>query len=189
VTLLALIIGFTFSMAVTRYDQRKNLEEAEAIAIGTEYVRADLLPPSDAARVRDLLVKYVDQRIVFYQVRDKRQLSQADVQTAKLQAELWSIVSPLAKSTPVAALTISGMNDVLNSQGYAQAAWWNRIPVAAWMLLVFMAVAGNVLLGYGEHRTRYILLSIAPLVVSIAFFFIADTVLVTAPFWSYQKTC
>ena len=43
-TLLGLIIGFTFSMAVSRYDQRKNYEEAEANAIGTEYVRAGLLP-------------------------------------------------------------------------------------------------------------------------------------------------
>jgi hypothetical protein len=51
-TLLALIIGFTFSMAIGRYDQRKNLEEAEANAIGTEYVRADLLPAADAAKVR-----------------------------------------------------------------------------------------------------------------------------------------
>jgi hypothetical protein len=47
-TLLALIIGFSFSMAVTRYDQRKNTEQ-EANAIGTEYVRADLLSPVDAA--------------------------------------------------------------------------------------------------------------------------------------------
>ena len=43
-TLLGLIIGFSFSMAITRYDLRKNYEEAEANAIGTEYVRADLLP-------------------------------------------------------------------------------------------------------------------------------------------------
>ncbi len=42
--LLGLIIGFSFSMAISRYDQRKNYEEAEANAIGTEYVRADLLP-------------------------------------------------------------------------------------------------------------------------------------------------
>jgi hypothetical protein len=47
-TLLALLIGFSFSMAVSRYDQRKNYEEAEANAIGTEYVRADLLPARDA---------------------------------------------------------------------------------------------------------------------------------------------
>src|SRR6516225_4421040 len=43
-TLLGLIIGFTFSMAISRYDQRKDYEEQEANAIGTEYVRADLLP-------------------------------------------------------------------------------------------------------------------------------------------------
>src|SRR5690242_13443386 len=65
-TLLALIIGFSFSMAVSRYDQRKNCEEAEANAIGTEYLRADLLPPDNGTRVRQLLRQYVDQRIDFY---------------------------------------------------------------------------------------------------------------------------
>jgi hypothetical protein len=60
-TLLALIIGFSFSMAVSRYDQRKNYEEAEANAIGTEFLRADLLPSEVAARVRQLLKMYVDQ--------------------------------------------------------------------------------------------------------------------------------
>jgi hypothetical protein len=58
-TLLGLIIGFSFSMAVSRYDQRKNLEEAEANAIGTEYVRADLLPAADATKVRALLRNYL----------------------------------------------------------------------------------------------------------------------------------
>ena len=57
---MGLLIGFTFSMAVSRYDQRKNHEEAEANAIGTEYVRADLLPIADAARARDLLRNYLD---------------------------------------------------------------------------------------------------------------------------------
>src|SRR5438309_1999207 len=50
-TLLGLIIGFSFSMAAGRYDQRKNLEEAEANAIGTEYLRAALLPAADAAKL------------------------------------------------------------------------------------------------------------------------------------------
>ena len=54
-TLLALIIGFSISMASSRYDQRKNLEEAEANAIGTEMLRADLLPPADAAHVAAFL--------------------------------------------------------------------------------------------------------------------------------------
>src|SRR5271165_3485582 len=65
-TLLGLIVGFSFSMAVTRYDQRKNLEEAEANAIGTEYTRADLMPERAAAATRGLLKRYLGQRILFY---------------------------------------------------------------------------------------------------------------------------
>jgi hypothetical protein len=49
-TLLGLIIGFTFSMAVSRYDQRKNLEEGEANGIGTEYVRVEFLPTASVQR-------------------------------------------------------------------------------------------------------------------------------------------
>src|SRR5215475_13734036 len=64
-TLLGLIIGFTFQMAVTRYDQRKTYEREEANAIGTEYLRADLLPAEDADKVRTLLVKYIQQRVLF----------------------------------------------------------------------------------------------------------------------------
>jgi hypothetical protein len=88
-TLLGLIIGFTFSMALGRYDQRKNYEEDEANAIGTEYVRADLLPAADAAKVRAPLLRYLDQRVLFYPTRDERRLRQIDADTARLQAELW----------------------------------------------------------------------------------------------------
>src|SRR5271169_6453221 len=65
-TLLGLIIGFSFSMAISRYDQRKNCEEAEANALGTEYARADLLPPADGMKVRALIRSYLDQRVLFY---------------------------------------------------------------------------------------------------------------------------
>src|SRR5262245_5618629 len=69
-TLLGLIIGFTFAMAVSRYDQRKNSEEAEANAIGTAYLRADLLPAEDASRVRELLKRYCNERKSDYLARD-----------------------------------------------------------------------------------------------------------------------
>ena len=133
-TLLALIIGFSFSMAVSRYDQRKNLEAQEANAIGTEYVRTDLLPAQDQTKVRDLLRHYVDQRIQYYRGVET---TAASSDSLKLQAQLWSSVVPvgIAQPTPVVALVISGMNDVLNSQGYSQAAQLNRIPTAAWALL------------------------------------------------------
>lgn len=54
-TLLGLIIGFTFSMAGNHFDQRRSYEETEANAIATEYLRADLLPAAEASRVRALL--------------------------------------------------------------------------------------------------------------------------------------
>ena len=122
-TLLGLIIGFSFSMATSRYDQRKNYEEAEANAIGTEYVRADLLPAADAARVRVLLRDYLDQRILFYTAGDGQELQQINARTAQLQTELWSAIRAPAAAQPtsIVGLAVSGMNDVLNSQGYTQA--------------------------------------------------------------------
>jgi hypothetical protein len=71
------------------------------------------------------------------------------------------------------ALVVSGMNDVLNAQGYTQAAWWNRIPAAAWGLMLLIAISSNALQGYGEHRISPFTLVLA-LIVSIAFFLIAD---------------
>jgi hypothetical protein len=175
-TLLGLIIGFSFSMSTTRYDQRKNYEEAEANAIGTEYVRAGLLPASDAAVVQAQLRKYTELRIAFYRTRDHEELMQVDTDTAKLQSEMWSAMQApaLANPTPVMALAVSGMNDVLNSQGYTQAAWWNRIPSSAWALMIAIAVCCNVLVGYGARSAKGVMLFILPLVVSISFLLIAD---------------
>jgi hypothetical protein len=178
-TLLGLIIGFSFSMATDRYDQRKNCEEAEANAIGTEYVRADLLPAADAARVRASLVAYLDQRILFYQTDDQDALLQINDATNRLQTDLWSTVkvpADGARATPVLGLVISGMNDVLNSQGYTQAAWWNRIPKAAWVLMGLIAICANLLFGYGARHAKagIIHVLVLPLVLSIALFLIAD---------------
>jgi hypothetical protein len=177
-TLLGLIIGFTFSMAVSRYDQRKLYEEAEANAIGTEYVRADLLPAPDAARVRVLLGNYLDQRVLFYKARDENQIRQVNVTTAQLQRDLWSAAQAPASAQPTTliGLAVSGMNDVLNSQGYTQFAWDNRIPVEAWCLMGVIAIFGNLLIGYGTRRpeAKAILFLAVPLVVSMSFFLIAD---------------
>jgi hypothetical protein len=175
-TLLALIIGFSFSMAVSRYDQRKDYEEEEANAIGTEYVRADFLPASDAANVRNLLERYLEQRISFYTTHDLHRLAQIDSETSILQSEMWTTVKSSAEAhpTPPVTLAVWGMNDVLNRQGYTQAAWWNRIPVAAWGLMVFLAICCSLLVGYGSRRQERFLSAVLPFVVSVAFFLIAE---------------
>ena len=175
-TLMGLIVAFTFSMAVSRYDQRKNFEEQEANAIGTEYVRAGLLPAADAVKVRALLSRYLAQRILFYKASDEQQLQQINDQTVRLQNELWSAVAPhaVAQQNPVMALVVAGMNDVLNSQGYTQAAFWNRIPAAAWMLIIIISIFCNLLIGLGMHSRNVFLLLIFPVILTISLFFIAD---------------
>jgi len=177
-TLLALIIGFTFSMALTRYDQRKNLEEEEANAIGTELARADLLPKADAAKLQALLKDYLDQRILRYAHRAEHPAAQPDARTVALQNELWAAVAgpASAQPNPVAALAVSGMNDVLNSQGYTQAAWLNRIPFTAWALLLALALFSNLLVGFEVQRASggRVVPYVLPIVVSIACCLIAD---------------
>ncbi len=74
------------------------------------------------------------------------------------------------------ALAVSDMNDVLNSQGYTQAAWWNRIPNAAWGLMAAIALCRNVLVDFGLRNApaEAKLLLVLPFLVSIAFMLIAD---------------
>jgi hypothetical protein len=175
-TLLGLIIGFTFSMAVSRYDQRMNFEEQEANAIGTEYLRVDALPPADAAKIRSLLKLYLDKRIQYYASRDKDAIADINTATIQIQNQLWAAAIAPAKvqPSPFTALAVAGMNDVLNAQGYAQAAWWNRIPAAAWILLVTISVFCNLLIGYGVRLKSELLFLILPVVLSVSLFLIAD---------------
>jgi hypothetical protein len=176
-TLLALIIGFTFSMAVNRYDGRKAYEAAEATAIAAEYSRADLLPAAQATRVRALLASYTQQRILFYRISDPARSRRLQADTAKLQSELWSAVTGpanAAPNSPTLALAVSGMNDVFDAQSLAAAASRNHIPVGAWALMLVVALAGNALLGVIEKRTAAVILLVLPLIVSAPFFLIAD---------------
>jgi len=177
-TLLGLIIGFTFAMAVSRYDQRKNYEEEEANAIGTEYLRVDVLPAAESAKMKQLLIAYTEQRVLYYTTRDLDRLAEIDAETARLQQEMWKTVTGPAMAQPNAltGLALAGMNDVINTQGYTQAAWWNRIPRAAWALMFIMAIFTTGLVGMGTKTTsgfRPVLL-VLPVIISIAFFLIAD---------------
>jgi hypothetical protein len=177
-TLLGLIIGFTFSMALDRYEQRKNFEGAEANAIGTAYLRAELLPAADAARVKSLLLSYLDQRVLFYSSYSPRQIDRVNQLTPKLQAELWAAVRAPAATNPsaVTALAVASINAVIEAQGDTQAAWLNRIPSTAWLLMAVIAVFSTLLVGIGVKRAVGFssMLAMLPLIISIAFFLIAD---------------
>lgn len=173
-TLLALIIGFSFAMATNRYDERKKLEQAEASATHTEILRAELMQPAEAAKVRKLLGEYLDQRILFYDINDNSRRAQIAQRTSQLEADLWATTrEAAAQPMPAVVLVVAGMNDVFKAQGDAQAADGNRIPIAAWLLMAAIALCCTVLLGYRARASMRLAL-VLPLVVAVSFFLIAD---------------
>jgi len=66
------------------------------------------------------------------------------------------------------------MNDVLNRQGYTVAAWLNRVPIAAWLLMASIAIFANILLGYRSINRPKLTLLILPIALAISFFLVAD---------------
>ena len=177
-TLLALLVGFSLSMAVGRYDQRKNLEESEANAIGTEYARADLTNPAISAKMRAGLMRYTELRLADFRTQDRQEIARIHRDTAALQADLWRLATQVAQEqpTPIGALVVAGMNDVLNSQDYTEAARINHIPLGAWFLMIVIAVFGCVVQGYGTKGKlrRGLLITVLPVTVALSLALIAD---------------
>ncbi|SAK87117.1 hypothetical protein AWB79_06159 [Caballeronia hypogeia] len=177
-TLLALLIGFTLSMAVGRYDQRKTLEEAEANAIGTEYARADLVGAPLGVRMKSALVDYAKLRSAYYSTGDRDELAQLSRNISTLQTQLWSLATQVAKDTPtpIGAIVVTGMNDVLNSQDYAEAARINHIPLGAWFLMIVIGLFACAVQGFGARGKlgKGWLITVLPVTVSLSFSLISD---------------
>jgi hypothetical protein len=177
-TLLALLVGFSLSMAVNRYDLRKTLEESEANAIGTEYSRADLADVVVGAQIKSALIRYAKLRLANYRTRERDELAKINRDTANVETELWQLATRVAKMqpTPIGALVVSGMNDVLNSQDYSEAARINHIPLGAWYLMIVTALLGCVLQGYGAKGSlrRGLLITILPTTIALSLALIAD---------------
>ena len=176
-SILGLLIGFTFSMAVSRYDMRKNYEEEEANAIGTEWLRADLLSAEEASDTKKLMRQYLELRVLFYQATLQSDVDSINRRTQAVQDKLWAQVSQPARAsqTPVMALVAGGMNDVINTAGYTQAAWWNRIPRSAWILLFILAMFSMGMMEFhNSARGKRTFPWLLPLVFSFSFALIAD---------------
>jgi hypothetical protein len=178
-TLLALLIGFNLSMAVSRYDQRKNLEENEANAIGTEYARADVVTAAPlGAQIRTELAHYTQLRLAHFMTRDPQAIASNEQDTGKSQAELWRLATQVARDqpNPIGAAVMTGMNDVLNSQDYSEAALLNRIPLGAWTLMIVIGLFACVVHGYGAKSNvrRGMFLIVLPVTIALSLSLIAD---------------
>ena len=169
--LLGLLLGFTFSMGVSRYDQRKNLEIAEANDITNLWHRTVTLPDPLRSAEQDLVRRYIPVRLDFLGAgTDRDRINVSLAQTDALQAQMWRAAGSYANSQrdPVTAGFLASLAETTAITESRTAAFENRIPVTAWGMLLFIGFAGSFLVGVGIGTRSQALRLVLPVVVAAA---------------------
>jgi hypothetical protein len=158
--MLALLIGFTFAMAVTRFDRRRDLILDEANAIESVSLRAQYLDPPLDQRVKALLVPYVDARIRYYQSGVSwKETMHTHQQAVTLQRQLWDQVVAAVRARPdsesVAAF-VESADELIRAEKRRRASLDNHVPLPVFVVLLVVAATGMAATGYscGLHRRR-----------------------------------
>jgi hypothetical protein len=169
--LLALLLGFSFAMAQSRYDARRALVLEEANAIGTAYLRAQLLPEPEASEIADALRRYVDVRLARLGERvDESSLREVVAESERLHAYLWerAVRASRKDARPVVSLSITALNQVIDVHSARLAAFRNHVPDAVFLLLYFVAAVAMGVTGYANglesHRSFWPTVTMAVLI-------------------------
>lgn len=165
--LLAFMLAFTFNLAASKLEARRELVLREANALGTTYLRAATLPER-GAEIRAVLRRYTDLRLEAAQLRD---ISDVRRQSEELQTKLWDEATMLARAhdgSIIVGLFIQSLNEVIDVHAMRVAALRARIPPAIWIALAVLAVLSFAAMGYhaGLTQTRR---SPAAIVITICF--------------------
>ena len=143
--LLGLLLAFSFGMVLNRYEARRELVTTEANAIGTAYLRAQLLDEPHRSRLSNLLIAYTDNRIKLATADDPKPYFAAN---DRLLTEIWAAVSDARESALSHGLTTALLitfNEVIDLDTERKIAWRLRVPTEVlFLLLVFLAVTAGV---------------------------------------------
>lgn len=156
--LLALLLGFTFSLALDRYETRRNLVVVEANALGTAWLRAGVLPEAPRGALRTSLAAYADTRLALAAAgEDLGQVAVAEARTATLQKVSWGLalgaVAQLGEA-PYGQGLLASLNDVYDATSARHAALQTRIPGEVALVLGLYALIAAGILGYTTARGR-----------------------------------
>ncbi|HJS07890.1 MAG TPA: hypothetical protein VJ809_09525 [Pirellulales bacterium] len=147
--LLALVLAFTFSLAASRFDDRRQTVLAEANAIGTTYLRSRLLPEPQRSEIARLLREYVDLRI---RGVEEGHLDEAIARSEQLHALLWAQTSAVADKDSHSIITgvfVQSLNDVIDLHAERmQVGIRSRIPLVIWAALFGLAILSMAAVGY-----------------------------------------
>jgi hypothetical protein len=153
--LLGLMIAFTFSGATNRFDDRRRLITQEANAIGTAWLRLDLLPPDARAELRGLFARYLDSRLATYR-HGAGEIEIAMVEysrSAGLQEDIWTraVAGCREAGAPPSAcmLLLPALNDMIDITTTRLMATRMHPPPVVFGMLAALALASALLAGYG----------------------------------------
>ncbi|WP_430390153.1 hypothetical protein [Dyella sp. 20L07] len=155
--LLALLIGFTFSLSLQRFDERRVLVVKEANAIGTTWLRMDLLDEAPRESLRALLKRYVAVRVDYGTAPNQKAESDASQLTEQLQQQIWTQVTAAVfpqRTTALAPLVVSTTNDMIDAAGERSASRSSHIPARLLETLALYCLAAAGLIGYQRGRYR-----------------------------------
>ncbi len=178
--LLGLLLGFTFSMAVNRFETRRDLVLKEANAIGTAWLRTGLLPQTHQAPVKDLFRQYVDARLKYQSISyEPAMLAEGLRKCGEIESALWQHAEVAAKEapTPITATFVVALNEMIDTAAERITAHRNRIPQVVWVLLIVVAACGCLTSAYGAgaHGARSAFTSyLLPLLITVVILFVFD---------------
>lgn len=157
--LLGLIIALTFAGALSRFHDRRQLITAEANAIGTAYLRLDLLPEDTQPEMRALFRRYLDSRLVAYlNVEDVMATQTKLAEAEALQGEIWAKALNACcrpeSPTSVAMLLLPALNEMFDIRTTRIMANENHPPLIVFILLGGLSLIGAFLVGYGMSSPK-----------------------------------
>lgn len=156
--LLGLLIGFTFSMAVQRYDERRHAVNAEANAISTVYARAGLFEEPIASRLQSAVARYAVDRRDFVKAGENAAALDAAARDANdAQNKIWAIMKEALSDKDAqvyATSTLASMNEMFDLAATRQALIEAHLPIMVMAVLIGFALATAYLLGYGSAHER-----------------------------------
>jgi hypothetical protein len=150
-TLLGLLIAFTFSGAASRFDARRQLIAQEANAIGTAWLRLDLLPAKAQPELRDLFRRYLDVRLAAYQKMPDVEAALAELSKATaLQGEIWhrAVAACQTSPNPVQAQLIPALNEMFDLAATRMMVARMHPPAIIFGMLGVLALMSSLLAGY-----------------------------------------
>ncbi len=176
--ILALLLGFTFSLALQRYDARSEAVVTEANAIGTTWLRTQLLPPAAQGPMQSALRDYVALRLAEGQTHlgDSETRGPLIERTAQMQSQLWDLARRAVQADPgpvTTGLFVQALNESIDAFGSREAALQRHVPgeVLALLYLTFLLCGGIVgyAAGIGGHRPSRVSIVLVLLIVVLVF--------------------